>query len=375
MVKRNETLSVNKKRIILYGLKMDGYSAPSNIITVSIHTATSFGRLPDGREVKSYTLRNGKGASLTVIDYGAIITSLKIPAGNQTPDVVLGFDTAADYIAARALPAPPYFGAVIGRWAGRIKAGAFSIGIKQYRLNKNNGNNTLHGGIHGFDNVLWDVISVADQPHASITFQHISPAGEENFPGQLTVRVTYTLTDANGVQLTYVAETTEDTIVNLTQHSYFNLDGHAGSVEEQLLQVNADQLLEIDAANIPSGKIIHPAEKGFDFSSERKCPDFIDDSFVLQDHSLPAATLRSKKTGLMLSVFTDQPSVHIYLGGDCFGRISGKDATAYHAHSGICFETQNFPDAPNHKHFPNAVLRKGETYRQNTTWKFTGDET
>jgi aldose 1-epimerase len=189
-----------------------------------------FGTLPNGENVLSYTLQNGSGAELTVISFGATITSLKIPSRDGKTDVVLGFDTIEDYITSQKLPAPPHFGAVIGRYAGRIKNGKFSIGDKEYQLNINNNSNTLHGGIKGFDRVMWQVTNLGTK---AITLQYISADGEENFPGELTVEVMYTLTEENEVIVEYSAVSTEDTIINLTQHSYFNLDGPEGRVSGQ----------------------------------------------------------------------------------------------------------------------------------------------
>jgi aldose 1-epimerase len=326
-----------------------------------------FGTLPNGQIIKSYTLSNKSGLEVTVITYGATITSLKVPSKNGLKDVVLGFDTIEDYIESHTLPAPPYFGAVVGRYSGRIKNGKFTIDGKQYQLNSNNGTNTLHGGNHGFDRVVWQVDSISE---TSLTLSYTSPDGEEHFPGELKVQVTYTLTNENEVIIDYKATTSAATIINLTQHSYFNMDGHEDNVLEQDLKVNATTLLEIDNANIPSGRIIKASTKGFDFSTGGKCPAKIDDSFVLRDTASPAATLYSKHSGIQLTVTSNQPSVHSYVGGNCFGRIKGKGGVEYHEHSGICFESQNYPDAPNHDHFPNAILREGDSYNQKTIWKF-----
>lgn len=330
-----------------------------------------FGRLPNGENVLSYTLQNSNGAELTAISFGAVITSLKIPSLEGKTDVVLGFDTLDDYIASQKLPAPPYFGAVIGRYSGRIKKGMFTIGENNYQLNINNNSNTLHGGINGFDRVLWQVTR---QSPSAITFNYVSADGEENFPGELTINVTYTLTDDNEVIIEYSAGSTKDTIINLTQHTYFNLDGPSGKVSEQQLLLNADTILEIDDENIPTGRIIKAAEKGYDYSKGGNPVFGIDDSYIVKDNALPAAVFKSGKTGLKLSVYSNQPSVHIYVGGNLFGKLKGKNGVAYGTTSGICFESQNFPDAPNHKDFPNAVLKKGDTYSHKTIWKFELDE-
>lgn len=332
---------------------------------------TIFGTLPTGDNVLQYTLQNSRGAELNVINFGATITSLKIPSKEGKTDVVLGFDTIEDYIASQELPAPPYFGAVIGRYAGRIKNGRFSIGDKEYQLNINNNSNTLHGGISGFDRVLWQV---TNQSENAITFKYVSADGEESFPGELDVEVTYKLTEENEVITEYKAKATEDTIINLTQHTYFNLDGPEGSVSDLELVLNTDTLLEIDNENIPTGKIIEASAKGYDFSQGGKPVFGIDDSYIVKDNTSPAAVLKSKKSGLKLSVYSDQPSVHIYVGGNLFGKLKGKGGIDYHTTSGICFESQNYPDAPNQPDFPDAVLKKGDAYTQKTIWKFELEE-
>lgn len=327
-----------------------------------------FGTLPNGTDVYTYTICNNKGVELSVMNYGATITALHLENKNIKLDIVLGFDTLEGYLISAELPAPPYFGAVIGRYSGRIKNGVFDLNGKQIQLHKNTANNThtLHGGINGFDKVFWHVKHVDD---ASITLFYTSPDGEEEFPGELQVEVTYTLTQKNEIVIQYKAVSSEDTIINLTNHSYFNLNGHKSDLFGQELFVNSDSILEIDEYNIPSGVFTKASTEGFDLMYGNRCPEKIDDSFVIQDHSIAAAILKSKVTGLQLSVFSDQPSVHIYVGGNCFG-LNGKNGADYHHYSGICFESQNYPDAPNHDHFPNAVLKKGEIYHQKTTWEF-----
>lgn len=327
-----------------------------------------FGVLPNGQKVLSYMLRSS-GIEMTVLNYGCIITSLKVDGGLNKTDVVLGFDNIENYIAARDLPAPPYFGAIIGRYCGRIKNGIFLIDGKEFHLNANNNGHTLHGGNKGFDQVLWTKVP-GDTNDESITFRYVSPAGDENFPGELTTEVTYTVSN-NEVIIEYSATTSEDTVANFTQHSYFNLDGHDTDLCDQQLFINTDQLLEIDSQNIPSGKIIKAVKKDADFTKGDKSPFYgIDDTFIIENPTLPAATLISTKNNVRLTVTSDQPALHIYVGGSLFGKMLGKEGAAYHTHSGICFESQNYPDAPNHPHFPNSVLRKGAQYMQKTIWRF-----
>lgn len=329
---------------------------------------TSFGFTPDGRESFAYTLENKSKVKITIIDFGATINAVKIPLENKKyVDVVLGFDSVSDYINSFTISGAPYIGAVVGRYAGRIKNGTFKLNDEMYQLNKNLGKHHLHGGISNFSNNFWNVISFTKN---AITLSYISKDLEENFPGELTIQVTYTLTEENELEITYSANTTKDTIINLTQHSYFNLDGHENSIENQELQIASNKLLETDKDNVPTGYFLNVAHLPFDFTTFKKCPEKIDNSFVIKDHSKAVATLKSTKNNLQMEVFTNQPSVHIYVGGNCSQLIKGKSNSDYHTLSGICFETQNFPDAPNHSHFPNAILRKDETYYQKTSFKF-----
>jgi len=345
----------------------------SHISHVTANCVTKlFGVLPDGKEVYSYTLSNGGGLEATFINYGATITSLKIAGTDGTiTDVVLGFNDIDDYIDAFTLPSAPYFGSVIGRYAGRIKNGAFSIDANTYQLNKNHGLHTLHGGNSGFGRGFWQMKQLKGGLNPSIVFTYTSRDGEEQFPGELAIDVTYTVTESNELLVDYTATTTKDTIINVTQHSYFNLDGHTQSVLQQELVVNADKALKLDADNIPTGDFIAVKHTAIDFNGSAGVPAFIDTSFVLENNdNEPAASLYSAQTGLKMTVYTNQPSVHIYVGGNCFGSIQGKEGVSYHATSGICFETQNFPDAPNHAHFPNSVLRKGGQYSHSTKFAF-----
>ena len=329
----------------------------------------SFGLLPDGREVLCYRLRNKNGCELLVINYGATITSLKIPiSDNEKVDVVLGFDTLEDYVNSYYLPSPPYFGTAVGRFAGRINNAEFLLNGKRNFLNKNLGEHNIHGGILGFSRKLWRVTAKPSSENPSITLEYISKNNEENFPGELIVQVTYTLSEENELKVNYTAKTTEDTIVNLTQHSYFNLDGHFNDIANQELQINSNKVLETNDELIPTGEFTSLKNHLFDFSTAKLCPTSIDNTFVLEDEN--AATLFSTKNKIKMSVSTNQPAVHVYVGGNCFDKIKGKENTDYHPKSGICFETQNFPDAPNQAHFPSSILKKEETYSHQTTFKF-----
>ncbi|WP_309641267.1 aldose epimerase family protein [Flavobacterium sp.] len=330
-----------------------------------------FGKMPNGKAVFSYELKNKNGMEVHIINYGATITAIKVPSKTgKLIDVVLGFDTLEQYIQSFDLPSPPYFGATVGRFAGRINNGSFNLNDITFQLNQNNNNNALHGGKKGFSQVVWKAEDTEIDEGSSITFSHLSPNNEECFPGNLKVELTYTLTDNNEIILDYKAVSDEDTIINLTHHSYFNLDGQHADIKNQDLFVNANLILDTTYDNIPTGRFVNLKDHKYNFNPFKKCPTFIDNTFVLSENANPAASLFSPTNEIKMEVFTDQPAVHIYVGGDCFNTIKGKERTNYHAMSGICFETQNFPDAPNHIHFPNAILKKGETYMQHTIYKF-----
>lgn len=332
---------------------------------------TSLDTMPDGEEVQFVALKNANGMQVEVMSYGATVTAIKVPVEDQSiVDVVLGFENAAAYINSFNLPSPPYFGTIVGRYAGRINESKFDLNDKTIHLNPNHGKHVLHGGEEGFSKKNWKVVNINQGTNPSVTLTYTSPANEENFPGELTVEVTYTLTESNELKVEYNATTTEDTIVNLTHHSYFNLDGHQHAVSQQELFVNANKVLEKNHQNIPTGRMLPVAGTPFDFLSSKKCPIAIDDTFVLSSTEEVAASLYSAKNNLQLLVYTNQPGVHIYVGGNCFDTISGKEGANYHPLSGICFETQNFPDAPNHAEFPSAVLKKGEHYNHKTIYKF-----
>ena len=330
-----------------------------------------FGVMPNGESVCLHHLINENGMELHLIDYGATVTAIKIPLKNgKLIDVALGFETLDNYIDSFNLPAAPYFGATVGRFAGRINNGALSLNGKMFQLDQNNNQHTLHGGTKGFSQTIWKAEECQTYEGLGITFSHFSPNNDAYFPGNLEVKVTYILTENNEIKIKYHAVSDQDTVINLTHHSYFNLDGHQGDIKNQDLFVDAAFVLETNNENIPTGRVLDLSQHLFQFNPPKKCPLTIDNTFVLQANSKLASSLSSAKNGIKMNVYTDQPSVHIYVGGNCFNKIEGKDKANYHALSGICFETQNFPDAPNHAHFPNAVLRKDEFYTQQTIYKF-----
>jgi len=328
----------------------------------------SFGFLTTGEEVFCYNLSNKNGFEVEVINYGAVISSISVPVSKERKvDVVLGFDTLESYVNSFSLPNAPYLGAIVGRYAGRINNGAIVLNGKKIELTKNHGTHQIHGGFDGFSKALWEVKKYSSN---SIVLEYVSEDNEEHFPGKLTTQVTYSLTEENELKVDMLAKSTEDTIINLTQHSYFNLDGHSKDVVNQELVVNSAEILETNSENIPTGKFINLNNTSFDYRQEKKCPAKIDNTFVLDKDYVAAAILFSSKNNLKMSVFTNQPGVHIYVGGNCFNLINGKETASYHSLSGICFEAQNFPDAPNHNNFPSSILKKGETYIHETTFKF-----
>ena len=319
-------------------------------------------------KISLYKLINKNGIEANFTNYGATILSLLIPTKNGKIDVVLGFDSVAEYIKAYEIGASPYFNSIIGRFAGRIKNAQFELNGKTIQLDQNHGKNHLHGGKHQLSNVAWNFENYNEETN-TLSFSYLSKANEF-YPGDVTIEVDYTLTDNNQLNIKYKATTTEDTLLNLTNHAYFNLDGISGNTLDQKLQINAEKFLELDDENIPTGNFIPMENHAFDFRSSKNVVAGIDHCFVLKNNTEPAAILESVKNGVTMKVYTDQPAVQIYVGGKTSDELQNKESVKYHTESGICFETQVFPDAPNHEDFPNAILRKGETYQQNTTFQF-----
>jgi aldose 1-epimerase len=330
-----------------------------------------FGTMPNGEAVYSYELKNTNGIEVKIINYGATITSLKIPlkTGNII-DVVLGLESLEDYIKSYEIGGSPYYGATVGRYSGRINQGLFTLNNKVYQLEKNLNNHSLHGGNIGFSQRIWSLKKITDGINPSVTLTYFSPNNEGGFPGDLNVELTYTLSENNELSIDYIATTSEDTIINLTNHSYFNLEGQHETIGNQDLFINSNTVLETDNENVPTGLLLNLVNTTNDFSNAKKCPEKIDSSFVLNKENKIAASLYSDINNLKMLVFTDQPSVHIYVGGKNDDSITAKENIKYQSNSGICFEAQNFPDAPNHSHFPNSVLKKNETYLQKTVYKF-----
>jgi aldose 1-epimerase len=326
----------------------------------------NFGTGPDGEEVYLYTLKNRNGVEVAITNYGGTITSIKAPDRNGVfGDVVLGYETLADYV-----KNPRYFGALIGRYANRIAGGKFSLNGVEYQLARNNGPNHLHGGVKGFDKRVW---RTTDGEH----LEYFSPDGEENYPGNLNVAVDYSLNDENELRIDYHATTDKDTIVNLTNHSYFNLGGQgSGDILGHELTLNADSFTPVSDDLIPTGEIRSVDGTTMDFRAGRVIGNGgYDHNFVLDHwkHGLirSVARLREPKSGRVLEVLTTQPGIQFYSGNFLDGTLMGKGGVAYQQYAGLCLETQHFPDTPNHPNFPTTVLRLGEIYNEATVYKFT----
>lgn len=346
----------------------------------------SFGSLSDGQDVTLYTLRNDSGMELSFMDYGGIITRWTAPdaEGNYT-DVVLGFDNLTAY-----LEGNPFFGALVGRYGNRIARGEFSLDGQTYSLAKNNGENHLHGGEQGFDKVMWQVARGEADNGSSVELTYRSPDGEEGYPGNLDVTVTYTLTDAGELDIRYQATTDAPTIVNLTQHTYFNLSGNFSEpITDHVLTLQADAFLPVDAGLIPTGEIRPVTGTPFDFTEPKAIGADIDaDNRQIEigggyDHcwvlNNPEAGFRKVATvvhpgsGRKLEVHTDEPGVQFYTGNFLNGTLPAKGGGTYGRRSGFCLETQHYPDSPNQPEFPSVRLDPGQTYTSRTLFKLTTD--
>lgn len=338
----------------------------------------------DGTTVYVYTLRNATGMEARITNYGGIIVSLKVPDRQGTSgDIVLGYDSLSSY-----LRATPYFGCLIGRYGNRIAGGKFSLGGHEYALATNDGPNHLHGGIKGFDKVVWTARESESVPGKSLVLTYTSKDGEEGYPGTLDVRVVYTLTDSNEINVRYRATTDRPTIVNLTQHSYFNLAGAGkGEILGHSLMIAADRFTPIDATFIPTGEIRPVSGTPLDFTTPRTIGERInqddeqlryglgyDHNFVLNkpDSSFGlAARVSEATTGRVMEVWTSEPGIQFYSGNFLDGSHIGKGGIPYLHRFGFCLETQHFPDSPNHPDFPSTVLKPGEAYTTFTAYRFS----
>jgi aldose 1-epimerase len=363
-------------------LSLSGAGAGGRMASPRVARAP-FGRLPDRTQVDGYTIRNARGTSMHVINYGAIITSLRTrDAQGRFDDIVLGFDDLDGY-----LKESPYFGAIVGRYANRIAKGRFSLGGRTYQLPVNNGPNSLHGGTRGFDKVVWRATGFENDTAAGVVLTHVSPDGDMGYPGRMEVRVTYTLTDSDELIVDYHATTTRPTPVNLSQHSYFNLAGGGQrDILGHLLQLEASRYTPVDSTLIPTGELAPVAGTPFDFRTATAIGARIgeshqqlrfgggyDHNFVLDRRGgglQHAARVVEPQTGRTLDVFTDQPGLQFYSGNFLDGSIHGKAGRSYAHRYGFCLETQRFPDSPNQAAFPTTILRPGERYQSRTVFRF-----
>jgi aldose 1-epimerase len=346
-------------------------------------TAAPFGRMPDGKVVEVYTLTNRTGMQVRAITYGAIIQAIRVPdKAGRLGDVTLGYDSLQGYLANS-----PYFGAVVGRYANRIARGRFTLGGRTYRLATNNGPNQLHGGMKGFDKVVWAAEPFRKGDTVGVRLDHISPSGDEGYPGTLRARVTYSITPANELIVEFRATTDRPTPVNLSQHTYFNLAGEGkGDILGHVLTIHAERYTPVDPTLIPTGELANVAGTPFDFRAPTPIGLRIDqrdpqlENGHGYDHNLVlnrtgpglvhAVHVLEPSTGRTLDISTTEPGLQFYSGNFLDGTIAGKSGHAYRHRSGLALETQHFPDSPNHPRFPSTILRPGQEYRSRTVFAF-----
>jgi aldose 1-epimerase len=346
-------------------------------------TKEAFGKTGDGQNVDLYTLTNNLGMQAKIMNYGGIVVSLKVPDRNgKMDDVVLGFNDLDSY-----LKGHPYFGAIVGRYGNRIAKGRFTLNGVEYKLAVNNGENHLHGGIKGFDKVVWTAKEMRTKMGPALSLTYISKDGEEGYPGTLTATVVYTLTNNNELKLDYTVTTDKDTVSNLTHHSYFNLAGEGnGDILSHILTLNGSRFTPTDAGSIPTGELKAVAGTPFDFLKPNVIGKRINDqdqqlqygsgydhNFVVNGKAgslRSAATVYEPTSGRVLEVWTTEPGVQFYTGNFLDGTLTGKGGKIYQKRFGFCLETQHYPDSPNHPAFPTTTLKKGATYRSTTVYRF-----
>ena len=354
-----------------------------NMATVTIEKKP-FGQTANGDEVDQFILSTKKGMEISIITYGGIITSWTAADKNgDYRDIVLGYNTLAEYEAET-----PYFGALIGRYGNRIAKGKFSIDGEAYTLAVNNGENHLHGGLKGFDKVVWDAKTIVNDSTASLELSYLSKDMEEGYPGNLQTKVTYTLNNNDELRVKYEAKTDKPTIVNLTQHSYFNLTADFNQpISDHELVINADSFLPVDSSLIPTGEFRNVAETPFDFRSPKSIGKQInaeniqiknglgyDHCWVLNDQEKGVrfvASAYESVSGRLLEIFSDEPGIQFYSGNFLDGTLPSKSKGTYQHRTGFCLETQHYPDTPNQKNFPSVRLNPGESYQSHTVFRFS----
>lgn len=346
-------------------------------------TKESYGKTAAGENVDLYTLRNSKGVEAKITNYGGILVSLIVPDRNgKFDDVVLGFNDLDSYLTKN----DPYMGALIGRYGNRIAKGRFTLDGVEYKLAVNNGENHLHGGLKGFDKVVWTGREMKTPAGPAVVLTYLSKDGEEGYPGNLNVRVVYTLTNNNEVKIDYSATSDKDTVTNLTEHSYFNLAGEGnGDILNHLVTINANRYVPTDAGSIPTGKLESVAGTPFDFlkataigarinqdNEQLKFGNGYDHTWVINGRGMRlAATAYEATSGRVMQVWTTEPGMQFYTGNFLNGTLTGKSGKVYARRTGFCFETQHYPDSPNQPSFPTTTLKKGATYKSTTIYRFS----
>jgi aldose 1-epimerase len=370
--------------LLLVGIMMT-WHLPATAEAKSTMKKQPFGKTSDGRDVELYTLTNKKGMEVAITNFGGIVVALKAPDRNgKFDDVVLGYASLDGYLTNKA-----FLGALIGRYGNRIAHGKFPLNGANYTLPKNDGDNTLHGGPEGFNKRLWTAKDVSGAKGQALELTYMSKDGEEGFPGNLTVKVVYTLTDQNELTITYSATTDKETVVNLTNHSYFNLAGQGtGDILGHQLMIRGDHITAVDDTLIPTGELRPVKDTPFDFTHataigarinqddpQIKVGKGYDHNWVLNAHGphspVLAAEAYEPNSGRVLQVLTVEPGVQFYSGNFLDGTITGKGGKVYKYRYGFCLETQHFPDSPNHPKFPSTTLKPGHTYSTTTVFKFS----
>ncbi len=352
-----------------------------NMVTIS---KEAYGVTSDSIAVDKYIMKNEKGMEISVITYGGIITSWTAPdRNNNYKDIVLGYNTLEEYE-----KETPFFGALIGRYGNRIAKGKFSLDGTEYTLATNNDTNHLHGGDKGFDKVVWNASETKTDSTASLVLTYLSKDMEEGYPGNLETKVTYTLTNDNELQIVYEATTDKKTIVNLTQHSYFNLTGNfSKTILDHEITIDADKLVPVDATLIPTGELTDVTNTPFDFRKAKTIGQDInteneqlerglgyDHCWVLNNQNKGVRLVASayeKESGRQLDVYSDEPGIQLYTGNFLDGTLPNKQGGTYAHRTGFCLETQHYPDSPNQENFPTTVLNPGEKYISKTSFKFS----
>jgi aldose 1-epimerase len=369
-----------------------GCAAMSNSNSSSTITKADFGKTPDGTPVEIYTLRNSKGAEACIMTYGGIVQKLTMPDKNgEFADVVLGFDSLDGYTNPKYVGACPYFGALIGRYGNRIGGATFTLEGQTYTLAKNNNGNSLHGGLKGFDKVVWQVAEAEVGKHGpKLELSYLSKDGEEGFPGNLKVKATYTLTDDNELKLQFTATTDKPTVVNLTHHSYFNLAGQGnGDILGHLVYIKSDKTTPVDAGLITTGEFADVTGTPFDFRTPTAIGARINDpNTILQygpgyDHNWVInkpfgkyglmARVSDPKSGRVMEVWSDEPGLQFYAGNFLDGTLTGKGGKVYQRRSAFCMEPQHYPDSPNKPNWPSVELKPGQAYHNTIVYKFSAE--